>query len=113
MAKMKTYSSNAKIKARQVTAKDGETVVTSAGPAHAAKGQYVTEDPVTGEVRIQDADVFESAWKTPTKARKSTPKPSRKPEDNATPEGTDVTPVAQTENVTADKRVKVAQRLGE
>lgn len=73
---MQTFNSRETVKARKVTDKDGETVITARGPEHAEKGSYVvyqdttSVDPFSGEdvtvtaVRIQDAESFGKQYKT-------------------------------------------------
>lgn len=60
------------MKARKVTAKEGERVVTSSGAAFAPYGSYVVED--NGSTRVESADTFESEYESTAKrkARKST-----------------------------------------
>ena len=71
---MQTYHSKETVKARKVTDKDGETVVTADGIFTANKGDYVVDDRVTEEVngvdtivsggiRVVEAEVFEAKWK--------------------------------------------------
>lgn len=91
---MQTYHSRETVKARKVTAKDGETVMTFNGAQQANKGDYVVHkenkgnDPVSGEptslviVSVWTADQFNAAYKSgpgrgggeSQRTRKSAPK---------------------------------------
>jgi hypothetical protein len=65
-----TYHSRETVKARKVTDKDGETVVTNAGPVIAARGDYVIETD-DGTVHMQGEE-FETRYRT--NVRKTTAK---------------------------------------
>ena len=89
---MQTYHSRETVKARKVTEKGGETVITARGPEHAPKGSFVvyqdttSRDPFSGEdvtvtaVSIQDADSFGKRYQTRSTrktAQKRTTAPSK------------------------------------
>jgi hypothetical protein len=82
----KTYVSKETVKARQVTDKGGETVVTTLGTVSASKGDYVVD---TGDgIRVVERAVFESHYQAKVA-------PERKP--------------AATKTTSAAARVKAAQ----
>lgn len=63
----KTYVSKETVRARKVTADDGETVVTQQGPRHVPKGDYVVDDG-----RVFECDHFEAQFKARTVVKKTT-----------------------------------------
>lgn len=70
-SQFRTYVSKAKVKARKVST-EGETVVTSAGPVSARKGDYVIDR--LGTVTVVDGDTFKQHWAPkPPKAPKPVP----------------------------------------
>lgn len=77
MSKFSTFHSKETVKARKVTDKEGEDIVTSSGPVHLNKGDYVIqhEDGVTTE----EGESFENRFKAPAakraaSKRRSTPR---------------------------------------
>lgn len=74
MAGYSTFHSRETVKARKITDKDGETVVTGAGPVIAARGDYVilTDDGT----RTMEREEFETRYRT--NVRKTTAKPAAK-----------------------------------
>ena len=102
MAKMTTYHSTATVKARKISDKNGEDVVTRDGGRHGAKGDYVVEHP-DGSVTLEEAESFEQAWKTGAKKRTNRRASSR-------PAESPVPPVAQDGDKSAAERVKAAQK---
>lgn len=54
---MKKYKARTDVEARKITDKDGERVVTDAGPVHVPHGSYVVQEK--GVTRVQDAETFE------------------------------------------------------
>jgi hypothetical protein len=101
MSRLTTYHSKETVKARKVTDKDGESVVTSRGTVQAAKGDYVVhhDDGVT----VQEAESFEARYKTQT-TKRANRRPAAK---RAEPP---VAPVAQTGDESAADRVKAAKK---
>lgn len=76
MAQMRTYRSKESVKARKVTAKEGETVTTTNGPAFAAKGDYVVEKD--GNVEVRNGEAFEKQFKAPAKRSAAKKSPAKK-----------------------------------
>lgn len=79
----KRYKSVAECRARKVTEKDGEEVITSSGSVHAAKGDYVVHtarDEGVTEVSVQDGESFEAGWKATSSSSSGgrQPKPKRR-----------------------------------
>lgn len=66
---MPKYRNKETVNARKVTAKDGETIVTDAGPQHAPKGAYVVESNGGANTRVQDAESFEAQYAAPAKRK--------------------------------------------
>lgn len=77
MPRTTTYHSRETVKARKVTNKDGEDVVTSRGAVHAAKGDYVVEhdDGIT----VQQGAEFEARYKAPSTPKKRAQSASKTP----------------------------------
>lgn len=71
---MRTFTSRETIKARKVTAKEGEYVVTANGQRFAAKGDYVV-DRGEGSQDVMEKEPFETRFKAPSApARRSASK---------------------------------------
>jgi hypothetical protein len=58
--RMSTYRAKATVKARQVSAKDGESVVTFYGAGYANKGDYVVESG--GALFVVEKETFEAQY---------------------------------------------------
>lgn len=75
---MRTYSSRETIKARKVTDKDGEYVVTANGQRFARQGDYVVDRGGKDEpsaIDVMEKDAFETRYRAPSApARKSASK---------------------------------------
>lgn len=61
MSDFQTFRSRNTVRARQVDAEEGETVVTPRGPVPASKGDYVLAHD-NGGVQVVPATDFEDSW---------------------------------------------------
>lgn len=72
----KTYPSKETVKARQVTDKDGESVVTSQGPMSVQYRDYVID---TGDgITVMSRDVFETRYRVGATRKTAAKKPAAK-----------------------------------
>jgi hypothetical protein len=111
--KWTTYRSTTRVKARKVTAKEGERIVTSLGPVQVAKGDYVllTGDDNAGALDAMSADVFEAQFGKvgggkKTRKTAATPTTAKTPPVVAGAKGDAKTPDPA---ATAAERVKAAK----